>query len=183
MKVEVEKITSLEHAKEGINFSKKGMNSKLKNLTKIYASEHSPMYSQIYIIRLFDIPGWVHTHIRTHKKNFIFESVTTSRPDRTGKQRDPNDTVNMIIYCNAKTIVDMMIKRLCSQASFETQEVFIMIRQELKKQEDELVQFCVPKCIYRNGLCGEFEYCGYNRTNGYRENQIIYNKNFKLWEV
>ena len=180
MNIQVEKITNLDLAKEGINFSRKGFDSKIKNLKKLYASEHSPMYTQIYILRLYDIPYFTHTHIRTHKKNFIFESVTTSRPDITGKKRTADLLVDMIIICNAKTIVDMMLKRLCAMASMETQIIFNLILDKLKEQNDELSEFCVPKCVYRNGICGEFKCCGFNKTESYKRQQIEYNKNFNV---
>lgn len=179
MRVEVEKITTIELAKEVIEFSKRNFQSKLTTLRKLYASEHSPMYSQIYILRLYDIPYWVHVHIRTHKKHFICEAATSSRPDLTGKPRDPNGTVNMIIICNAKTIIDMMLKRLCAKTSIETMDVFLQIKRELRKQQDELFMFCVPKCIRNNGLCGEFVSCGYINTNAYFLEQTDYNTNFK----
>ena len=180
MYIEIEKLTSLQNAKEVINFSKKGFESKLKSLSKLYASEHSPMYSQVYIIRLFDIPYHVHVHILTHKNNFILHCTTTNRPDKTFKERSANDTVNMIIYCNAKKIVDMMLKRLCFNATSETTQVLNLIKQKLEYDKDELAMFCVSKCVYRNGLCGEFESCGFNKTEKYKSIQLEYNKHFKL---
>jgi hypothetical protein len=179
MKIEIQKLTDIGHAKEGIEFSLKGFESKLQNLSKLYASEHSPACSQLYIIKLYDIPYYVHTHIRTHKHNFIFESVTSNRPDITGIKRSTEDSVNMIIYITAKNLIYMMLVRLCHKAMQETREIFELIKLELINQNDCLEAFCVPKCVYRNGLCGEFKCCGFNRTEKYFSIQKNYNSFFK----
>lgn len=76
MDVILEKLTSINEAKELIETSVNGeYKSKIKNLTKLYMSEHSPMYSQIFKIKLIGIPYFVHTHIRTHKSHFIVEKL------------------------------------------------------------------------------------------------------------
>lgn len=181
MKVNVRKITDLQDAKDMISASiMGGMESSLKGFKKLYASEHSPMYSQIYVLDL-EVPYFVSTHIRTHKKHFITEVVSSNRKDRNGgKDADRNTMVRMIIYCNAKTLVDMCRRRLCYHASTETKEVFQRIKGILAQNGDELAEFLVKPCVYRNGLCAEFSCCGYVHTGTYIAEQKRYNENFKL---
>ena len=180
--IKIQKITDLSPAKAHISASVMGgLESKLKNLNRIYASEHSPMYTQIYTIDM-NIPSFVATHLRTHKKNFIAEVVSTNRIDRNGGVKAGRETVvHMQIMCNAKVIVDMARKRLCKKASIETRQVMEGIRIELGRQGDELARFLVPSCIYRNGLCGEFECCGFNKERNltYAMKQNDYNRLFK----
>lgn len=67
MKVTVEKITDINLAKEFLETTvhDKEFKSSLKKLDKLYMSEHSPMYSQVFIIRMYDIYSYVSTHFRT----------------------------------------------------------------------------------------------------------------------
>lgn len=171
MDVRVRKITDIEEAKHFIETSINGeYKSKIKNLRRLYMSEHSPMYTQIFIIDLIDIPYFVSVHIRTHKKNFIAETVTSNRPDRGGaKDAGRNTPVNMSIICNAKTIVDMCLKRLCTKASKETRDVFKLMKVRMKDVDPDLEKFMVPQCIYRCGLCTEWECCGYVLTDKFKE--------------
>ena len=148
------------------------------NLKKIYSSEHSPIYSQIFIIELIQIPYFVHVHLRTHKKEFIFESARTFRSDKTNIIQDRNTPTDMIIICNAKKIIDICLKRLCKKASIETIQVTKEIVEQLKIVDPDLVDFCVPKCIYRNGLCNENPSCGYIKTTEFKEKLENYRKYF-----
>lgn len=181
MDVILEKLTSINEAKELIETSVNGeYKSKIKNLTKLYMSEHSPMYSQIFKIKLIGIPYFVHTHIRTHKSHFIVETVTTNREDRGGDINCNRYTpVDMIIICNAKTIVNMCLKRLCSKASPETREVFKIMKEKMKDLDPDLVRFMVPQCMYRCGLCTEWDCCGYNKSDKFKSEFKEYIEGFE----
>lgn len=181
MKVSVRKFTGIDEAKEFISASLNDhRESKLKNLRKLYMSEHSPMYTQIFEIKMTGIPSYVSTHFRTHKKNFIAETVTTNRSDRGGSNEAGRMTpVDMIIYCNAKTLVDMSLKRLCSQADNITVNVMEMIKAEVSKMDEDLARFMVSQCIYRCGLCQEWKCCGRIKTRKFREELKDYLEGFE----
>lgn len=170
MKAEVRKFTGIDEAKEFITASLNDhKDSKIKNFRKLYLSEHSPMYTQIFEIKLSEIPSYVSTHLRTHKKNFLAETVTTNRVDRGGSETAGRLTpVDMIIYCNAKTLVDMSLKRLCNKADNITREVMSMIKEEVRKVDKDLFRFMVPQCIYRCGLCQEWKSCGFIKTDKFK---------------
>jgi len=182
MEIKISKITDKNILNKSLEYSLPA--DKLKtincNLTAIYKTEHSPIYTQIFIIELIQIPYFVHVHLRTHKKEFIFESARTFRSDKTSVVQDRNTLTDMIIICNAKKIIDICLKRLCFKTSKETKEVVEGIVNELKEVDKELVQFCVPKCIYRNGFCNEFKSCGYINTQEFDTKLVNYSRNFIL---
>lgn len=181
MKVKVTKLTGIEEAKEFITASLHDhKESSIKNLKKLYLSEHSPMYTQVFKINMYDIPSYVSTHFRTHKKNFLAETVTTNRSDRGGDENAGRNTpVDMIIYCNAKTLVDMSLKRLCTHADSVAREVMEMIKEEVKIIDEDLYRFMVPQCIYRCGLCQEWKSCGKVKTEKFRDELKEYLKGFE----
>lgn len=182
MRVTVEKITDIDLAKEFLETTvhDKEFKSSLKKLDKLYMSEHSPMYSQIFIIRMYDIYSYVSTHFRTHKKNFICEQVTTNRVDRGGeKDGGRMSLVDMMIMCNAKTMIDMSLKRLCNKADYNTKMLMSMIKEETKKVDESLYRFMVPQCIYRCGLCPEFFCCGKVKSPNFENELREYLKGFE----
>lgn len=70
MNIEVEKITDELLLKEACEFtiikdiaSSQSIESQLKYM-------HSPIRSQVYIIRMYDIPSFVAHHIRAHKESW-----------------------------------------------------------------------------------------------------------------
>ena len=180
MEVIVRKLTDINEAKEFITASMNNhAESKIKNLKKLYLSEHSPMYTQIFEIKLIGIPSYVSTHFRTHKKNFIAETVTTNREDRGGSANAGRHTpVDMIIYCNAKTLVDMSLKRLCNKAEDTTKYIMNQIKEEVRKVDEDLYRFMVPQCIYRCGLCPEWKSCGYIKTSKFKSELSKYLNGF-----
>lgn len=181
MRVEVQKITGIDLLRKAYEFTQPVDNQKEVKLSfqDAYSTEHSPMYSQIYAIYLYEIPYFVHVHLRTHKKNFIGEYARTFRSDNTKVKQDRDTLTDMMIICNAKTIIDICKQRLCSKAAFETQQTVNMIVEALKKQCDILYKFCVPKCVYRNGICQEYKSCGYVHSGGFEKSLNAYRELFK----
>ena len=80
-----------------------------------------------------------------------------------------NALTNLSLFINAQSLIDMAKLRLCFQASKETRETFGKIKQEIAKIDPDLAKMMVPKCVYRNGLCGEPFCCGYNGTPRFQE--------------
>lgn len=133
---------------------------------KILKANHSPIRTLQFCFRLSNIPSWVATHLVRHVHSVPF--VKTQRTDRNnGHDRgaDRQDTpVDMCWYMNAEELITISHKRLCTQASPETREVVKKICDEVVKINPEFEGLFVPQCYFRNGLCTEFNPCGYNKT-------------------
>lgn len=181
-----------------------------QSLTSIYKSEHSPVRTQLFWIKLENIPLFISTHlIRHHVGSIPFQ--LTCRDDRTGgnpnvperieglinklemlskdmtiggsirelqdlvtgaidelmwlgENSDRQTPVNLGLCINAQSLIDMAKMRLCRQSHKDTSTVFDAIRMEVEKVDPALAKMMVPKCVYRNGLCGEPRCCGYNSS-------------------
>ena len=152
-------------------------------------SEHSPIRLLKVNWLWNSIKSWVATHWSRHKWECF---ISTQRSDRTGINRDEETQgalVNFEGEANAQHLIDTMRKRLCCQASPETRDLAISLKNTIKETEPELANVLVPNCIYRCG-CPEFSECGYWRT--FRSNLNIddlvniksrynlYNKDFDM---
>jgi hypothetical protein len=139
--------------------------------TKILLSEHSPIRSLQYIWEWVDMPCWVSGHFVRHKIGY--ESyVSTQRNDRQDqydRTKAPQDAP-VIHRCvaNAQAIINVSKVRLCHLASPETQNAWRMFLNALVPLSPELPPLCVPTCVYRGGLCPEFNSCHYNRTPAFK---------------
>ena len=51
-------------------------------------------------------------------------------------------------------------RRLCYQASRETREVVVAIKEAIREVDPDLSHFMVPNCVYRGGICPEPKPCG-----------------------
>lgn len=127
-------------------------------------SRHSPIQALLFEIELKNIKSWISVHlVRHHLVDGHW--VSSQRPDRhnVGKPRDEltqGALVNHNIILNAQEIIAISKKRLCSQASKETREVWAAVVKELKNiGEVELAAFCKPECWWSGG-CTETMCCG-----------------------
>lgn len=82
---------------------------------------------------------------------------------------DRQTPVNLSLLVNAQSLIDMAKLRLCKQAHKDTITVFQEIKFQLDQIDPNIANLMVPKCVYRNGLCGEPHCCGYNSTLKFRE--------------
>lgn len=129
-------------------------------------AEHSPIRQIIIKWKWLDIPYWVSVHLVRHWLGII-HWVRTQRTDRTGIKRDEKPQGSFIEHeaeANAQAIINISRRRLCRQASKETRIAWKTFLESIKNKEPELYSVCVPECIYRNGLCPEYESCGWNQT-------------------
>lgn len=130
---------------------------------KILRSEHSPIRTLMFTIRITDIPYWVAMHFRTHKYG-IEHYISSQRNDRQteyDRNKAPQDhPVSYIMDVNAAELMQMARMRLCRQASRETREVMRAICDAVVETNPEFEPFFVPKCLARGG-CNEFVPCGY----------------------
>lgn len=157
---------------------------------KILASEHSPIRLLRYTFKFYDIPYWVANHLRTHLVASISPSdvdsyIRSQRNDRQesyDRNKAPQDApVEYMISANAQGIIDVSKKRMCLSASLETRTAWYLLVNELEKVGDPLYQFCVPQCVYRNGICPEvFSNCTYNKSEPFRKNLSSYMGTFKV---
>lgn len=201
--VTVRKLTDEELMREACSVTFLGKSK--QSLKSIYSSEHSPARTQVFWIKLENIPLFVSTHfIRHHVGSQPFQ--LTCRKDRTGgnpglperileikklmadffasgdqsksdaadfqktmddkltwisENCDRETPVDLGVFVNAQSLIDMAKLRLCMQASVETRTVFKAIKEQLKECDPDLAAHLVPKCVYRAGICCEPRTCGY----------------------
>lgn len=146
---------------------------------KILRSQHSPIRSLVLTIEFTDIPYWVVGHFVRHKIG-CEHYVKTQRSDRTGIDRDDipqGALVDYTIVANSESLINISRKRLCTQASLETRNAWVMAVNQIALVEPELARLLVPECVYR-GFCPEFKPCGYSETENFIERLIEYQNLF-----
>ena len=148
---------------------------------KLLRSEHSPIRTLQFVIKM-EIPYYVSVHFARHKIG-VEHYVTTSRSDRTGVPRDklPQDTmVSHMMYINAQELMNMARLRLCGQADTFTRMVMTDICKVIIIDSPEFNGLLEPKCVYRGGICDEFNPCGMiKRRENYGSN---FNGKVGSWE-
>jgi hypothetical protein len=86
--------------------------------------------------------------------------------------------VNLGLCINAQSLIDMAKLRLCQQAHWQTVTVFKALKAKIAEVDPDLATLMVPKCVYRNGLCGEPRCCGYNTSETFKKTLKEYLSNF-----
>lgn len=142
-------------------------------------AEHSPIRLLEYDIDIDDVAQWVTVHYVRHHvgiEKFIHTQRTDRNPLLKGLNRDelPQGMLtNMMLSCNAQSMINVSRKRLCSKASLETREVWKAVLAYLEKLDPILVEKCVPECVYR-GFCPEKKCCGFVNTTEYLDKLNTY---------
>ena len=132
---------------------------------RILRARHSPIRYLRYSFYFEGIPSWVSVHLvrHVHAQPYV-KSQRNDRQSDYDRTKAPQDTpVNMIYDVNAEELMVIANKRLCSQASKETQAV---VREMCKLAEEvtpELKGLLVPMCEY--GRCNEMYPCGKVEVN------------------
>lgn len=139
------------------------------------ASEHSPLREVVYRVECYEIPRRAMSHLVRHHEG-IEKYVETSRPDRN-PNADP-DKVNVAFTINAQALIQISRTRLCSKAWHETKTIWEWIIEEISKIDPIVTQYCVPNCVYRNGICPETPSCKYVNSDGWKEAAKEYVKLF-----
>ena len=138
---------------------------------KLLKANHSPIRTLQFCFRLTDIPYWVSVHLVRHVHATPF--VSTQRDDRQNKysrgEAPQNAPVSMCWYMNAEELITISHKRLCNQASKETRELVQTICNKVIEVNPEFNGLLVPNCVYRGGICDEFNSCHRNK----REEQPV----------
>lgn len=91
---------------------------------------------------------------------------------------DRQTPVNLGLFLNAQSLMDMSKLRLCSQAHAETLQIFQALKREIAKIDHDLASMMVRKCVYRGGICGEPRCCGFNLTEAFQKELEGYLCNF-----
>lgn len=134
---------------------------------KLLKSEHSPIRCLTWAIKM-QVPYFVSVHFCRHKfgvEHFV-QSQRNDRQDVYDRTQAPQgELVSHVMYINAQELMFMARRRLCKQASQETQDVMKQIVAEVIKLNPEMKEVLVPNCVYRNGLCTEFFPCNKSDKN------------------
>jgi len=158
MKIKVTKLTDKSLLDKACSFTV-GKDVDVQSMHKFYKSEHSPIRTQIFCVEMYDIPSFVSVHLVRHHVG-IEHFVKSNRTDRGGKEDvDRYSPVNHMMICNAQSLINMARKRLCTQASKETREVFEEIKNRVAEKDVALSSCMLPECGYKNGYCNEFSTC------------------------
>lgn len=91
---------------------------------------------------------------------------------------DRQTPVNLGLFLNAQSLIDIAKFRLCCQAHKETITVFQALKDEITKVDPDLAKLMVRKCVYRGGICGESRCCGFNSTEAFLKEEEDYLSNF-----
>lgn len=148
---------------------------------KLLMSEHSPIRRLKFYWRWKDIKSWVSVHMVRHKVG-IEHFVSTQRTDRTGVNRDELPQGSLVAHaCEAdgQALINISRRRLCNCASKETRDAWLLVKENVRKDEPELASRMVKECVYRNGLCPEMFSCGYNKTEAFKNELHEYLKGFE----
>lgn len=135
---------------------------------KLLESEHSPIRTLWFCFRL-EIPYWVSVHLVRHHVG-CEHYVQSQRDDRNNSsksraEKPQGEMVSHIIYLNAQSFVNIAHARLCKQASVETRYIVSEMVRLAVENNPEFKSVLVPKCVYRNGKCTEFNPCISGKTS------------------
>lgn len=135
----------------------------------ILEARHSPIRRLRFAFFFEEIPYWVAMHLRTHVHDCpngdefapYIKSQRNDRQDKYERGKAPQDQpVNMIIDMSGEQLMNLANKRLCAQASAETQAVVWQMCQQVICFCPEFEDFLVPMCDYHGGVCHEMYPCG-----------------------
>ena len=135
---------------------------------KILRSEHSPIRTLMFTIKMENIPYCNSVHFVRHKYG-VEHYVQSQRknPDRGADRQDA--PVTHIMDINAQELIFMAKKRLCYKADKVTREIMENIRYEIdnaylkigEPDEAELwANALLPACACDENNCCEFIPCG-----------------------
>ena len=167
-------------------------------IKKSIMAEHSPIKLVQYRVIIKNLRQWVGVHLLRHEHMLpyictqrndrnesieeivkricdeLLQMIQEEQPDFNPRNLLPQGTCNdHMFWLNAQTFINISRRRLCREASKETQIVWKMIIKELSKVDHILPYFLVPMCVYR-GFCPEMESCGYCLTKQYKEDVSDY---------
>lgn len=136
---------------------------------RMLLSEHSPIRTIRYRIKIYDIPYWVAMHFVRHKVG-VEHWVKTQRTDRTGADRSQlkqDALIDYVFEANQQALINMSRKRICNKAAKETRTAWYKVLSAILLKDATLWEVLVPECVYR-GNCYEMITCGSLVAEGYK---------------
>lgn len=129
---------------------------------RILEARHSPIRYLQFSFFIEGIPSWVATHLcrHVHAQPYIKSQRNDRQKDYDRNAARQDAPVNMILDVNAEELMVIANKRLCSQASKETQDAVKMMCLCVLDVCTEFEGHLVPMCQYHGGKCHEFKPCG-----------------------
>ncbi len=126
---------------------------------KILTARHSPI-RRLNFGFYIECPYWVSVHLVRH-----IHAQPYVRSQRNDRQREydrnaarQDEMISMIWDMNAEELITIANKRLCNQASFETQQVVFKMCREVLAVCPEFKNQLVPMCVREHG-CHEMYPC------------------------
>lgn len=129
---------------------------------EILNARHSPIRRLRFSFLIEDLPSWVSVHLcrHVHAQPYV-KSQRNDRQNQYDRNKAPQDApVNMIWDITGEELLIIANKRLCAQASAETQAVVWQMCQQVIAFCPEFEPFLVPMCAYHGNVCHEMKPCG-----------------------
>lgn len=133
---------------------------------KLLKSEHSPIRTLNFAIKM-EVPYYVSVHFTRHflGVTHCVQSQRNDRQENYDRTKAPQDaSVSHMMYINAQELMYMARRRLCTQADPATRKVMKEICCQVIEVCPEFDGLLEPMCVYRGGMCDEFNCCGYNQN-------------------
>ena len=126
---------------------------------KILRSEHSPIRTLMFTIKMDGIPYCNSVHFVRHKYG-VEHYVQSQRrnPERGAERQDA--PVTHIMDINAQELIFMARKRLCFKADDVTHAIMAQIVHEIVKKDEIYRGVFGPACLGFEKNCREFKPCG-----------------------
>lgn len=127
---------------------------------KIVRARHSPIRYLMFSFYI-ECPSWVSVHLcrHVHAQPYV-KSQRNDRQNEYDRNKAPQDApVCMILDVNGEEMQVMANKRLCRQASKETQEVVRMMCDAVLEKCPEFEGQLEPMCGRNGGICYEMYPC------------------------
>lgn len=160
MKITIQPLTGLDVVQRAAQMTTHGQPIKAP-LRAWYRTEHSPVRARMFWIEFEGLRSFVSVHMVRHNIG-VTHFVQSMRDDRGGAGNDVvtrNTPVNHGMLINAQAIITVSRNRLCYAASPETVAAWRKMRKAMAEVDQDLPDFMVPECVYRNGICPEFKQC------------------------
>lgn len=163
MKITAQKLTNIALLREANEFTTKHTKTSNMSLETAYEMSHSPIRTQLWVIRMYDIPSATSVHLVRHAAVGQQHYVSSARPDlgyvefkheMMTHEEWRNTPVDHMMILNSQHLEEISWDRLCKKSSSETQRVMHLIRQAVKESDQALAAVMVPRCLYL-GRCKE----------------------------
>ena len=160
MKATLRKLTGIDIMRSVCETIMQGRYKSKMTMGEMARLEHSPLRTQVYLLRMEELKTFISVHLVRHKFG-IEHFVGSNRDDRGGADfiADRDTPIPHDCMVNAQELLFMARKRLCYKSHKETVAAMTHIKNEVEKVDPELAPLMVPECVYRGSLCPETRIC------------------------